>query len=115
MMDIKNAEVINSDLIHNYFSALVNCFFKILPIRESEEKTLVVYVESLQSEMLGCAGLVRAINNDAGFLSLLSILQHIIDNPDYPVPKVKREVFKAISICNRLKEQYGTDKGGGHE
>ena len=115
MTNCNNAEVISGELIHNYFSSLVNCFFKILPIRENEEKTLVVYVESLQSEMLGCAGLVKAINNDAGFMSLLAILQHIIDDPQYPVPKVKREVFKAINICNRLKEKYGVDKGGGQE
>ena len=101
------ANQIPGELIYNYFSSLVNCFFKILPIRESEEQSLVVYVESLKMELLGCGGLIQSINNDAAFLSLLAILQHLIDEPDYPVPKVKREVFKAINICNKLRERYG--------
>ena len=111
-MNVNSPEQISGELIYNYFSSLVNCFFKILPIRESEEKSLVVYVESLKTELLGCGSLIQAINNDAGFLSLLSILQHFIDDPEYPVPKVKREVFKAISICNRLREQYGVNGEG---
>ena len=106
-MDEKDVSQISGELIYNYFSSLVNCFFKILPIRESEEKSLVVYLESLKMELLGCGSLIKAINYDAGFLSLLAILQHFIDDPECPVPKVKREVFKAISICNRLRTQYG--------
>lgn len=98
--------VINNQLLYNYFSSLVNCFFKILPIRENEEKSLVVYVESLQLELIGCGKIIDAIDNDAGFMSLISILQYLIDNPDCPVPKVKREVFKAINICNKIKEKY---------
>ena len=110
-MNIEYADVISSELIDNYFSSLVNCFFKLLPIRESEEKTLAVYAESLQSELLGAGSIIQGIKNDSGYMSLIAILQHIIDDPEYPVPKVKREVFKAISICNRLKNQYGV-RGG---
>lgn len=110
-MNKENAVVINSELINNYFSSLVNCFFKLLPIRESEEKTLAVYAESLQSELLGAGAIIQGVNNDSGYLSLIAILQHIIDEPDYPIPKVKREVFKAISICNRLKSKYGIQGG----
>lgn len=100
-------ESVTKQLIYNYFSSLVNCFFKILPIRENEEKSLVVYVESLQAELIGSGKVVEGIDSDAGFMSLIAILQHLIDNPEYPVGKVKREVFKAISICNRLKDKYG--------
>lgn len=106
-MGIDSTDVISEELIYNYFSSLVNCFFKILPIRESEEKSLPVYLESLKAELLGVNNLIEAINNDAGFLTLLAILQHFIDTPQYPVQKVKREVFKAINICNRLRQQYG--------
>lgn len=102
-------EVVDRQLIYNYFSSLVNSFFKILPIRENEEKTLVVYAESLQAELKGAGKIVEAIESDPGFITLLAVLQHLIDNPEYPVRKVKREVFKAISICNRIKERYGVD------
>lgn len=98
---------ISEKLLCNYFDSLVNCFFKILPIRESEEESLDVYVQSLQFELIGCKGLITSLNDDARFITLLSILQHFIDSPQCPTNVVKREVFKAIRICNGLKERYG--------
>lgn len=98
---------ISKELMSNYFGSLVNRFFKILPIRESGEKTLPVYIQSLQSEILGCKEFVCSLNHNPNLLALLSILQYIRDNPDCPVPDVKREVFRAITICNKLKSQYG--------
>lgn len=97
---------ISEELLHNYFHSLVNCFFKILPIRESGEKTLPVYIQSLQVELLGCKNLICELENDPGFITLLSILQYLLDNEDCPVPDVKREVFRAISICNKLEGKY---------
>ena len=99
---------IDAEVLHNYFRNLVNHFFKILPIREQNEESLTTYMQSLQAELLGCKGLVSAIQNDASYLTLLSILQYLIDNPDCTVREVKREVFRAISICNKLKAQYAS-------
>ena len=99
---------IKAEVLHNYFRNLVNHFFKILPIREQNEESLTTYMQSLQAELLGCKGLVSAIQNDASYLTLLSILQYLIDNPECTVREVKREVFRAISICNKLKAQYAS-------
>ena len=99
---------IDVEVLHNYFRNLVNHFFKILPIREQNEESLTTYMQSLQAELLGCKGLVSAIQNDASYLTLLSILQYLIDNPECTVREVKREVFRAISICNKLKAQYAS-------
>lgn len=99
---------IDSEVLHNYFKTLVNHFFKILPIREQNEKSLTTYMQSLQSELLGCRKLVIAIQYDATYLTLLSILQYLIDNPDCSIVVVKREVFRAISICNKLDAKYAT-------
>lgn len=93
-------------LANNYFRTLVNRFFKILPIREAEEESLPVYLRSLQVELLGCKELIQGMNNNSSFLTLLSILQYFIDNPDASPKEVRREVFRAISICNKLKAQY---------
>lgn len=76
---------------------------------ESKEESLPTYLESLQIELLGCKELIVAINNDSYYLVLLSILQYFIDNPDASVRVVKREVFRAISICNRLKACYASE------
>ncbi len=97
---------IDSAVLHNYFRTLVNHFFKILPIREQNEESLTTYLQSLQAELLGAKGLVSAIQNDASYLTLLAILQYLIDYPECSVREVKREVFRAISICNKLKVQY---------
>lgn len=106
MIDTIIGVPISEELLHNYFRSLVNCFFKILPIRESGEDSLPVYMQSLQAELIGCKELIHVLNDDAGFLALISILQYLIDHPECSVREVKREVFKAISICNKLKAQY---------
>lgn len=93
-------------VLGNYFRTLINLFFKILPLKESKERSLETYMRSLQSELLGCKALVTAIHEDALFLSLISILQYLIDHPESEVAFVRREVFRAISICNKLNERY---------
>ena len=97
---------VEAEVIQNYLRNLVNLFYKILPIRESEEVTLVKYMRSFQAELLGCAGLVKMISNDALFLSLVSILQYLIDHPGSSVATYKREVFRAISMCKKLEARY---------
>lgn len=106
MIDTVVGVPITDELIHNYFKSLVNSFFKILPIRESGETTLPVYIQSLQAELLGCKELICELNNNSNFLTLVAILQYLHDNPGCPVQDVKREVFRAIAICNKLKTQY---------
>lgn len=63
------------------------------------------YIRSLQLEMLGCKQLVIALQHDAMYMRLLSILQYLLDN-DCDTPVVKREVFKAITTCKKLQEKY---------
>lgn len=99
----------DAQVLSNYLRTLINLFFKILPIKESNESSLVTYMKSLQAELIGCKELVRAIHEDSLFLSLISILQYLIDNPECSVTEVKREVFRAISICNKLKSRYAVD------
>lgn len=100
----------SAELFASYMRSLVDRFFKILPIKESEseygEDSLDTYIHSLQAELLGCKELVVIVNEDPSFMSLINILQYLIDNPDCSVRTVKREVFRAISICNKLKAKY---------
>lgn len=102
-------------MLSNYLQTLVNLFFKILPIREGEDRSLGTYMESLQLELLGCGALISALHEDALFLTLVSILQYLIDRPDASVRVYKREVFKAISICNKLKTRYAPQPQTGRE
>lgn len=98
---------IDSSILANYFRTLVGLFFKILPLRESNEPTLGKYVHSLQCELIGCNRLISIIEFDGRFMELISILQYFLDNPDCDVDIVKREVFRVISILNNLSTKYG--------
>lgn len=106
MLQTKVGVSMDAEVLSNYFRTLINLFFKILPIWESGEGSLSTYMKSLQAELLGCKELIEAIHEDSLFLSLIAILQYLIDNPSCEVPAVKREVFRAISICNKLKARY---------
>lgn len=99
----------NTTMLSGYMRSLVNRFFKILPIRESGEGSLETYMRSLQLELLGFNELIVAVHEDFEFVSLLNILQYLIDNPECSLVVVKREVFRAISICNKLKAKYAVE------
>lgn len=96
-----------------YFQSLVSRFYKILPLRESEEATLGAYMRSLQMELIGCQRLVSEIGTDPLYLSLMFNLQCLIDDPDCKLEMVRRQVFGAISSCNKLKAKYGDNLDGG--
>lgn len=105
---------LHEQALQNYLDRLVNHFYKILPMRESGEESLAAYMESLQAELLGCSALLEKINSDPLFVSLVSILQYLIDRPNGSVYIYRREVFKSISICKKINARYDhIDTGGG--
>lgn len=104
MMTSRNIEL-PLQLIQKYIKALIGQFYKILPIKESGEPSLNKYMESLQRELIGCQMLIEALNYDELYLSLLAILQFLIEN-ECDINTVKCEVFKAISICKKLHRKY---------
>lgn len=106
MIETTVGKWIPDGMLRNYFEHLIDRFFKILPMWEDEEETLPIYIKSLQTELAGFKSLIIRLNNDFSMLTLLSILQFFIDNPDCPVGDVKREVFRAINICKNLQSRY---------
>lgn len=101
---------LSNKLLRNYLRGLVGRFFKILPMKEENEETLPVYLKSLQTELIGFKELVKALKYDSDYVTLLAVLQFMIDNPDCPVDDIRREVFSAISICYKLRSNH--TKGG---
>lgn len=104
MMTTYNIEV-SDELFCRQMNDLVNRFYKILPIKENGEATLTQYQQSLLREMLGLQGLITALQYDDRYMSLLSILQYMIDH-DPEVSVVRSDVFKAINILKSLKAKY---------
>lgn len=106
MIGTKYETPISNWLFSGYLTSLIDRVFKILPLRETEEPTLPVYIESLLIELIGFSELVTATNTDSRFLSLMAILQYLASNPECEVDIVKREVFHAISICNKIRRHH---------
>lgn len=106
MMTCQDIEL-DQSIVVRYMGGLVNRFFKILPIKEEGEPTLMQYMQSLQREMLGCKNLIVLLKDDDRYLSLLSILQYLIDH-DTDVKTTKTEVFRAINILRQLQKKYGS-------
>lgn len=104
--ETSTGQYVEHDVVHKYLCNLVNKFFKILPIRESEDESLSVYMESLQVELIGFKELIKVVNCDHEYTTLLAILQYLISNTNASVKVFKREVFRSISICNKLKQKY---------
>ena len=101
---------IDNGFLYNYFKALINRFFKILPIKEETPASLQVYLQSLQIELLGCEQLIAAINCDPMYITLLSVIQYLLDHPECSHKTTRREVFNAISACQKLqKRSVGTE------
>lgn len=114
MIETQTGVPMDQKTLRNYLRRLVDLFFKILPMRENEEPSLLEYIRSLQVELIGCSELIEVLKYDAQFLTLLGILQYLHDHSESSVEVYRREVFKAISICNSLKARYaaGTKKEG---
>lgn len=108
MMTNKNIELPDK-VVHKYLKALIGRFYKILPIKESGEPSLKKYMQSLQREMIGCQSLITTLNYDELYLALLSLLQYLIEN-DCDIATVRCEVFKAINICEKLKNKYNIEE-----
>ena len=109
MVPTASGEQLDARLVGNYFRSLVNLIFKILPMRESGEESLPVYLQNLRSELAGCGALIHSIKYDPSYLSILATLQYLIDTPDCPVADVRREVFGMISTCKKIARRYGDE------
>ena len=97
--------------LHNYMRSLVDRFFKILPLWEEREDTLPTYLDSMLVELSGFRSMMFALHHDHDFVTLIAIIQYLVDNPETKIRTVRREVFRAISICNKLTAKYGTKEG----
>ena len=106
MVTTKQNVSMNNEIFERYFDKLINQFFKILPIHENEEATLETYIDSLQIELLGLKDLIPELTADPMLLRLISILQYFKEHPDCKRGRLRREVFKAIDICDKLKATY---------
>lgn len=108
-MPTKYGTEISRKMKKSRIDELINQFYKILPMKESQADTLSQYVSSLLREMLGMQELMLEWKEDGRYLSLCGILQSFVNNPDMDVLTVRSDVFKAISIIKNLQKKYSAE------
>ena len=98
---------VSSVLLHNYFDALVNQVYKILPMREHDSKTLDRYIRRLSAEVVGGSEFYPHLSEDAYYASLLNILQYLNGHcQEDSVDKTRQLVFEGIRLCENLRDRY---------
>lgn len=110
MCTLNSGIIIPDKLQEKYFSSLVNKFFKILPLKETNDSGLIIYMKGLQRELTGCFSLLPTSDCDPSVMDLLGILQYHIEHDKCDVKEVRRDVFRAISICNKLRDRHCASK-----
>lgn len=101
----------------DYFRILVGKVFKILPMAEESKDSAKVYLTGLRFELRGVKRLLKILRDDPSFVSLLGIITELtwdICEEECTIDVIRREVFQAISICQKLEQQVisGTLSGG---
>ena len=100
-----NYNAIPDELFGNYLNYLIGKVYKILCMREEDDKTLEKYMRSLQRELTGNQELIVKLKYDSDFLSLLGKIEFLIHHdPDLPI--YKKDIFDCISLIKKMQEKY---------
>jgi hypothetical protein len=91
---------VDDELLQKYIERLVNKVFKLLPLKQENNPTLVEYHKSLMLELNGANSLVLALQEDANFMCLICSLESLLFVDDFPV--YRRKVLECINICKKL-------------
>lgn len=89
-----------------YLESLIGKLFKILPLRESESKSLGEYLDSLWMEMSGAYMTFPELQSSSEYISMLNVIGYLTMNT-VSVKQCKREVFKMINICEKVMTGLG--------
>ena len=87
---------------------LINKIYKILPLKETEEASIAVYIPALIREVMGMNELIEALHEDGRFISLVSILENL-SSDEVDVATTKSDVFKAINIVRLIQRKLFGD------
>jgi hypothetical protein len=91
---------IDDELLAKYIERLVNKIFKLLPLKQESNPTLVEYHKSLMLELNGANSLVIALQGDANFMCLICSLEGLLSIEDDKTYRSK--IFELIGICKKL-------------
>lgn len=99
--------------IDNYLEAITGRVFKVLPMKEQELRGFAVYLRdylsSLAIEMVGASTTFECLGIDTDYIAVVNTMNGLA-SADYDVIQIKREVFKALNLLNKIAERFGGEE-----
>ena len=96
--------------IVSYLDAITGRVFKILPMKEQELRGFDVYLRdylsSLAIEMVGASTTFACLGLDSDYIAVVNTVNGLA-SADNDVIQIKREVFKALNLLNKIAERFG--------
>lgn len=89
----------------DYLNYLIDCIFKILPLKEEENIGLTEYIDSVIIQFIGAKDVYVDLYNNQKYMSILNILYYLKNN-EFTSKQCKREVFKCINILKCILKTY---------
>lgn len=94
-----------------YLNRLIDKIYAILPLSEGNQTIhLPEYLDSLWLELCGARQTFSCLADDTNYISLLNIIgylsTHMVEHR-----RIRREVFKAISLTQKVIVSHGGDAG----
>lgn len=99
-MTSNSQSYIDMDYIDAYVELLVGKIFKLLPMKEQDNPTLLKYHESLMVELTGFSFVAKEHVDKALLVSIISSINGLLDIDDMKL--YKRKVFECINATKRL-------------
>ena len=92
-----------ADIRDGFYRRLINCIYKILPLKEEGNDGLDDYVDSVLIQLYGSLNTYPDLNYNQQFISIINTLQYFRNN-EYTVKQCKRETFRCINILQNMIE-----------
>lgn len=95
------------EMLVTYVDGMIAKVYKMLPMKQTEAKTLANYMESTLREFVGQKELVYVLRENEEFQSILGTLESLLNQDDFK--KFRSDIFKIINLIERLKNKLGGD------
>ena len=91
---------VNTDVVKVFCNRLISHVFKILPMKEEQNSTVIKHIESLNREIHGMILLCNDTQISQSLLSVMAVLENITLEEDKSV--YKSDIFKCITIIKKI-------------
>lgn len=88
-----------------YVNGMIAKVYKMLPMKQTEAKTLANYMESTLREFIGQKELVCELRNNEEFLTIIGTLESLLNQDDFK--NFRSDIFKVINLIEKIKIKLG--------